>query len=83
MRQLIDLRNANVPILSVGTIPWVEKFLPGLAVPGVRTASQSAYRRVANSAVGGRNTTDFTFVQLLWDDGLGAGGASNLFIHPQ
>ena len=49
----------------------------------MRTASQSAYRRVAQRAVGGRNTNDYTFVQLLWDDGLGAGGASNLFIHPQ
>jgi hypothetical protein len=33
------------------------------------------------SAVGGRNTTDYTFVQLLWDDGLGFG--DNLFFHPQ
>ena len=32
-------------------------------------------------SINGRNTTDFTFVQLLWDDGLGAG--NNLFIHPQ
>lgn len=32
-------------------------------------------------SINGRNTTDFTFVQLLWDDGLGAG--DNLFIHPQ
>ncbi len=33
------------------------------------------------SSIGGRNTTDFTFVQLLWDDGLGAG--NNIFLHPQ
>ncbi len=32
-------------------------------------------------SINGRNTTDFTFIQLLWDDGLGAG--NNLFIQPQ
>ncbi|MDQ3179633.1 MAG: TonB-dependent receptor [Acidobacteriota bacterium] len=32
-------------------------------------------------SINGRNTTDYTFVQLLWDDGLGFG--DNLFIHPQ
>jgi hypothetical protein len=33
------------------------------------------------TSINGRNTTDYTFVQLLWDDGLGFG--NNLFIHPQ
>ncbi len=33
------------------------------------------------TSINGRNTNDYTFVQLLWDDGLGAG--NNLFIHPQ
>lgn len=32
-------------------------------------------------SINGRNTTDYTFVQLLWDDGLGFG--NNIFIHPQ
>lgn len=88
MSTLIDFRTANRAITSIPNIAWVEKFLPGLAgnysVLGntvALTASQAAYRRIARSAVGGRNTTDYTFVQLLWDDGLGFG--DNLFIHPQ
>lgn len=32
-------------------------------------------------SINGRNTNDYTFVQLLWDDGLGFG--NNIFIHPQ
>jgi Carboxypeptidase regulatory-like domain len=62
-------------------------------VPTALTATQAAYRRVARSCVNntatctgtnsinGRNTTDYTFVQLLWDDGLGFG--NNIFIQPQ
>jgi Carboxypeptidase regulatory-like domain len=97
MRTLLDLRSANTPITAIGTIPWANKFLSGLAgnysVCGVTTAltaSQAAYRRVARATVnnaatgnciGGRNTQDYTFVQTLWDDGLGAG--NNIFVHPQ
>ncbi|MBK6795839.1 MAG: carboxypeptidase regulatory-like domain-containing protein [Acidobacteria bacterium] len=88
IRQLITLREKNTPITSVGNIPYFQNLFPGLAgnfsVLGTTTAltaTQSAYRRVARSAVGGRNTTDYTFVQLLWDDGLGFG--NNLFFHPQ
>jgi hypothetical protein len=72
----------------VGKIPYFENLLPGLAgnfsVLGTTTAltaTQAAYRRIARSSVGGRNTTDYTFVQLLWDDGLGFG--NNLFFQPQ
>jgi Carboxypeptidase regulatory-like domain len=88
IRQLIDLRYQDAAITSVQRIPYFENLLPGLAgnysVLGRTvnlTATQAAYRRVAKTAVGGRNTTDYTFVQLLWDDGLGAG--NNLFFHPQ
>jgi len=88
MRQLIALREQNVPITSVQNIPYFQNVVPGLAgvvnVLGQNvslTATQAAYRRIARSSVGGRNTTDYTFVQLLWDDGLGFG--NNLFFHPQ
>jgi hypothetical protein len=88
MRQLIALREQNAPITSVQKIPYFENIVPGLAgdfsvlgQPASLTATQSAYRRIARSSVGGRNTTDYTFVQLLWDDGLGFG--DNLFFHPQ
>lgn len=88
MRQLIALRNQNVSIASVGKLPYFENLFPGLAgrynvlgTSTLLTASQAAYRRIARGAVGGRNTNDYTFVQLLWDDGLGFG--NNLFFHPQ
>ena len=80
IKKLIDLRYTNAPITSVAKIPYFENILPGLATSAL-TATQAAYRRVAMSSVGGRNTTDYTFVQLLWDDGLGFG--DNLFFHPQ
>ncbi|MGE0131362.1 MAG: carboxypeptidase regulatory-like domain-containing protein [Blastocatellales bacterium] len=88
MRPLISLREQNAAITSVQKVPYFENLFPGLAgnysVLGQNvalTATQAAYRRVAKRAVGGRNTTDYTFVQLLWDDGLGFG--DNLFFHPQ
>lgn len=90
INQLIDFRNQNRPILSIAPIPYFQNVLPGLAgnfnIPGVGvtplTATQAAYRRITHSALGGRNTTDYTFVQLLWDDGLSPLG-NNLFFHPQ
>ena len=95
MNQLLDYREANTPISSIPNLAWFNRFVPNLAgnynVCGssvALTATQAAYRRVARSSVnnsgaciGGRNTNDYTFVQLLWDDGRGAG--NNIFIHPQ
>jgi hypothetical protein len=95
MRQLIALRNQNTPILSVQKIPYFENILPRLAT-STRTATQSAYRRVARfcvdnqfdadgncikGTIGGVDTLDHTFSQFRWDDGLGYG--NNLFFHPQ
>ncbi len=87
---LIDFRNQNRPITSIAPIPFFQNVLPGLAgtfnIPGsgltALTATQAAYRRITHSSLGGRNTTDYTFVQLLWDDGLSPLG-DNLFFHPQ
>lgn len=97
MNMLLDLRAANTPITSApANIAWFNKFVPGLAdiysvcgVPTALTATQAAYRRVARGTVnnagvtciGGRNTNDYTFVQTLWDDGLGFG--NNIFVQPQ
>lgn len=95
LNTLLDYRAANTPINAIANMAWFNRFVPGLAgtynvcgVPTALTATQAAYRRVARSSVnntgaciGGRNTNDYTFVQLLWDDGLGAG--NNIFIHPQ
>jgi hypothetical protein len=90
INQLIDFRNQRRPITSIAPIPFFQNILPGLAgtftIPGqgsvALTATQAAYRRITHSALGGRNTTDYTFVQLLWDDGLSPLG-NNLFFHPQ
>lgn len=88
MRDLISYREKNATITSVPKIAYFENILPGLAgtysilgTNTVLTASQAAYRRIARASVGGRNTTDYTFVQTLWNDGLGY--ADNLFYHPQ
>lgn len=89
MSQLIDFRYQSRPITSIQPIPFFQNVLPGLArtfnvlgTPTALTATQAAYRRIAFPSVGGRNTTDYTFVQLLWDDGLSPLG-DNLFFHPQ
>ena len=89
INQLIDFRNQNRPITSIPNIPFFQNVLPGLAgtfnilgTPTALTPTQAAYRRITHSALGGRNTTDYTFVQLLWDDGLSPLG-DNLFFHPQ
>lgn len=94
MNTLLNFREADRAITSIPTMAWFDRFVPGLAgvysVCGANvnlTATQAAYRRVARATgvnggcVGGRNTNDYTFVQLLWDDGLGFG--DNIFIHPQ
>jgi hypothetical protein len=99
---LVDHRYLLTPITSIPQIPFFEHFFPGLAgtfdVNGSNvalTATQSAYRRVAQRAVGGLNTTDYTFIQLRWDDSANCveqgtnfcpGGPSifnNTFFHPQ
>jgi hypothetical protein len=99
---LVDHRYALTPITSIQPIPFFEHFFPGLAgtfnVNGSNvalTATQAAYRRVAQRGVGGLNTTDYTFVQLRWDDAANCtpqgtnfcpGGPSifnNTFFHPQ
>ncbi len=74
MRQLIDLRYKGAAITSVQPIPYFENLFPGLAGANTflgqtvnLTATQAAYRRVAFASVGGRNTTDYTFVQTLWN----------------
>ncbi len=87
--RLVDLRYAGAAITSVQPIPFFENLFPGLAgtfnVLGTNralTATQAAYRRMALGSVGGRNTTDYTFLQLLWDDQPVA-RLNNTFYQPQ
>ncbi|MBX7173322.1 MAG: TonB-dependent receptor [Pyrinomonadaceae bacterium] len=97
MKTLLGWRAGNVPITAVPNLAWANKFIPGLATTLTicgqsvnLTPTQAAYRRVARATannsptgacIGGRNTQDYTFVQTLWDDGLGFG--NNIFEHPQ
>ena len=96
-RQLAELRENNTPITSVAPIPYFENLFPALAgtfnvngVPTALTATQAAYRRVARTfvnhqssqgTIGGLNTTDWTFVQELWDNSSIVGPFA--FYHPQ
>ena len=89
--RLVDLRYAGAAIQSVPAIPFFENLFPGLAgvytnlltgLPYTLTATQAAYRRFALPSVGGRNSTDYTFAQLLWDDQPVA-RVNNIFYQPQ
>lgn len=89
--QLIDARYAAIPIQSLPAIPFFEHLFPGLAgtytnlltgTPYTLTATQAAYRRFALPVVGGRNSTDYTFGQLLWDD-QPVSVFNNIFYQPQ
>lgn len=95
--QLANLRESNTPITSVSPIPYFENLFPGLAgnysVNGVSTpltATQAFYRRVARrfvdhdaakGPIGGLNTTDWTFVQEIFDNSSIVGPYA--FYHPQ
>ncbi|MGB7926324.1 MAG: carboxypeptidase-like regulatory domain-containing protein [Pyrinomonadaceae bacterium] len=105
---LTDLRYANAPVNSVGPIPFFENLMPFLpeftGTAGFLTPTQTAYLHVAQTNVGGIpgplldqdftgfGITDYTFLQLLWDDspncttcpfGSGPSIHNNMFFHPQ
>jgi hypothetical protein len=88
MRTLIGLRDKVTPITSVNTMPFFENMLPKLAgvysVLGTNvnlSATQAAYRRIARTVVGGRNTTDYTTVQDIFD--FSGPTSAPLFYQPQ
>jgi len=84
MGSLIELRNRNTPIKSVAKIPYFENLfplMPDWTGETSLTATQAAYLTMAHPDVGGWDIYDYTYLQLLWDDGLGYG--DNLFFHPQ
>ncbi|MGH9946023.1 MAG: carboxypeptidase regulatory-like domain-containing protein [Pyrinomonadaceae bacterium] len=77
---LVDARNANVPINSLGSIPFFENYFPGIAgtISGLgNTSTQEIFGLIARD---GFDIADYTFVQLIIDD---AGIVPNLFFHPQ
>ncbi len=95
MGLLIDARYRNAPIDSLPNIPYFDNLFPFMAQwwgdPAL-TNTQAAYALIAPGALGGADLTDYTFVQLLWDDSptcttcpLGPGPAkfNNMFYQPQ
>lgn len=95
MNILVDHRYANTPITSVPTLPFFNNlfpFMPDWWGDPALTPTQAAYAFIAFPALGGAGITDYTFVQLLWDDSpncttcpFGGGPArfNNVFYQPQ
>jgi hypothetical protein len=84
MKRIAELREKNTPITSVQKIAYFENIFPLLPQwfeDESLTATQAAYAVMARESVGGWNLGDYTYAQLMWDDGLGYG--DNLFFHPQ
>jgi hypothetical protein len=95
MNLLVDHRYRNTPITSVPDIPYFNNlfpFMPAWWGDLSLTPTQAAYAFIAFPALGGAGITDYTFVQLLWDDSpicttcpFGGGPAkfNNMFYQPQ
>jgi len=95
MNQLVDFRYQGREITSVPTIPFFENLFPFMAEwwgDTTLTNTQAAYALIAFGSVGGADFTDYTFVQLLWDDrpdcttcpfGPGPARFNNMFYQPQ
>ncbi|MDQ3474036.1 MAG: carboxypeptidase-like regulatory domain-containing protein [Acidobacteriota bacterium] len=95
MNYLVDHRYANTPLNQVPTLAYFDNLFPHM--PDwwgdlSLTPTQAAYAFIAFPALGGAGITDYTFVQLLWDDSpvcttcpFGGGPAkfNNMFYQPQ
>jgi len=95
MNKLVDFRYQNIPVNQVPNIPFFNNlfpFMPDWWGDTSLTPTQAAYAFIAFPAQGGAGITDYTFVQLLWDDSpncttcpFGGGPAkfNNMFYQPQ
>ncbi|HEX3253735.1 MAG TPA: carboxypeptidase-like regulatory domain-containing protein, partial [Pyrinomonadaceae bacterium] len=95
INKLVEARYANVPITDVGEIAFFNNlfpFMPEWWGDTSLTPTQAAYAFIAPTALGGEHISDYTFLQLLWDDSpecttcpFGGGPAkfNNMFFHPQ
>ena len=92
---LVEARYANTPITDVTEIAFFNNlfpFMPEWWGDTSLTPTQAAYAFIAPKALGGDQISDYTFLQLLWDDSpdcstcpFGGGPAkfNNIFFHPQ
>ncbi|HEV2837103.1 MAG TPA: carboxypeptidase-like regulatory domain-containing protein [Pyrinomonadaceae bacterium] len=92
---LVEARYANVPITDVTEIAFFNNlfpFMPEWWGDTSLTPTQAAYAFIAPRSLGGDQISDYTFLQLLWDDSpdcatcpFGGGPAkfNNMFFHPQ
>jgi hypothetical protein len=95
VNMLVDFRYQNREINSIAPIPFFENLFPFMAQwwgDTSLTNTQAAYAFVAPEALGGGDTVDYTFLQLLWDDrpdcttcpfGGGPARFNNMFYQPQ
>ncbi len=95
VNQLVDFRYQNREITSIESIPFFDNlfpFMPQYWGDTSLTPTQAAYAFIAPGGVGGDDTVDYTFLQLLWDDSpscatcpFGGGPAKfdNMFYQPQ
>jgi Carboxypeptidase regulatory-like domain len=95
VNQLVNFRYENREINSIPTIPFFDNLFPFMADwwgDPTLTNTQAAYAFIAPGALGGGDTIDYTFLQLLWDDAPGCetcpfGGGparfNNMFYQPQ
>ncbi|HWN12170.1 MAG TPA: TonB-dependent receptor [Pyrinomonadaceae bacterium] len=95
INKLVDHRYANTPINAVPDIPYFNNlfpFMPEWWGDLSLTPTQAAYAFIAAPGLGGAGITDYTFIQLLWDDSptcstcpFGGGPAkfNNMFYQPQ
>jgi len=95
INKLLDARYANVPINQVGEIAFFNNlfpFMPQFWGDTSLTPTQAAYAFVAPEALGGLQISDYTTLQLIWDDSpgcttcpIGDGPAkfNNMFFNPQ
>lgn len=92
---LVTFRYANREITSIPDIPFFNNmfpFMPEWWGDTSLTPTQAAYAWLAPASVGGADITDYTFLQLIWDDSpncttcpFGGGPArfNNMFYQPQ
>ncbi|HKG80939.1 MAG TPA: hypothetical protein VKA78_15990, partial [Pyrinomonadaceae bacterium] len=95
INQLVDFRYQNREINSIPSIPFFDNLFPFMSDywgDPLLTNTQAAYAFIAPEGVGGADITDYTFLQLLWDDrpdcvtcpeGGGPARFNNMFYQPQ